>query len=96
MNYCIETHRRIKLLLSTYFYEVLNTSVIDDATWDELARSINLHADTNKPKLDKWFRKHFKPYTGQWIYKFPKKELKKLSALAAQLTEEGCFLKKPL
>lgn len=91
-NYCIETHRRIKLLLATYFYEVLDRPIMDDATYDDLAKSINLYSCTNKPKLDNWFRKHFKPHTGQWIYRFPKKELKKLSSLAAQLTEEGCFI----
>lgn len=78
-----ETRKRIRLSVAAYAYEYLSTPVMDDAEFDELARSIDLNIDTRRPDLDAWFRKNFQPHTGMWIRNHPEKN--KLEWLARLL-----------
>lgn len=66
-----ETHRRIKIAVWAYAYEIANDPIVSDAVFDVAAYQINLSLDTGMPHLDGWFRKHFKPFTGQWIHNHP-------------------------
>lgn len=75
----IETHRRIKLSMAAYAYEILNRPIIDDHMFDSEAKKVDLNISTNRPDLDNWFRENFQPDTGQWIYKHP--ELDKIASL---------------
>ncbi len=77
----IEKKRRIRLSVAAYAYEFKDDSLMPDAEFDKecVLLNNNLHVDTNQPDLDKWFREHFLPYTGQWIYKHP--ELKRIKQI---------------
>lgn len=79
----IEKHRRIKLCLWAYCYEILNKPLVSDAKFDSEALKVDLNVNTDRPDLDDWFRKNFQTYTGQWIYTHP--ELIKLGAVASRL-----------
>lgn len=81
-----EKKTRIRLLVATYCYEVLDNPVISDAKWDELAKLVDLNATTDNEGLDQWFKEHFSPHTGQWIYKLPPDYLERIRTLAKQLT----------
>ena len=70
---CQETRNRIKVSLAAYAYEVLGESIMTDAEYDKLAKSIKLDIDTRRPDLDKWFRRNYVPYTGSWIHGHPEK-----------------------
>lgn len=79
----IERRNRIKIALWAYAYEYQSDSLIDDATFDDVAKSINPAIDTGHQVLDKFFREEFGPETGQWIHKHP--ELDKVAALYTRL-----------
>lgn len=79
----IETRHRIQVLMHAYRYEVMGESVISDHDYDKLAYSIDLSIDTNRPDLDRWFRKEFQPSTGSWIHCYPERD--KLKALINRL-----------
>ena len=70
---------RIKLCIAAYAYEMENTSIISDAEFDKLCLDVNLMIDTGNKKLDKYFKQHFDPSTGQWIHKHP--EINKIKDL---------------
>lgn len=74
-----ETHKRIKLAVAAYAYEFMNTEIMSDGEFDNLAKSVNLSVSTNRPDLDNWFRREFKPHTGLWIHKHP--ELKRIGEI---------------
>jgi len=65
----IERRRRIRLSLWAYAYEIENTSLVDDAQFDVEAQRSDPTINTGH--LDDWWRKEFKPYTGQWIHRHP-------------------------
>lgn len=79
----IEKRNRIRLLLASYSYYMLDNPIMEDREFDKLCSEINLEQSTGNKKLDNWFRKNFKSYTGQWIYDFP--ELDKLIKLYNRL-----------
>lgn len=70
---------RIKLSLAAYTYELLDTSIISDTEFDALCKQVDLKINTGNQKLDRFFKNHFDPSTGQWIHKHP--ELDKLAVL---------------
>lgn len=70
---------RIKLSLAAYTYEILDVLIIEDAEFDTMCKQVDLKIDTGNKKLDKFFKTHFDPSTGQWIHKHPEKD--KLAAL---------------
>lgn len=77
-----ERRNRIRLMVAAYAYEVLNDSVMGDAEYDALSRSIDLTVDTGSPENDAFFRSHFSPDTGMWIRRYPHlDQLHKLYAL---------------
>lgn len=67
----LETRKRIRVAVAAWAYEVLDVSIMTDAEFDELAKSIDLSIDTRRPDLDKWYRKNFKSYTGSWVHGHP-------------------------
>ena len=68
-----ERHRRIKLSVAAYAYEVHSDSIMSDSEFDNLALQINEVLVTGNELLDKFFVEEFSPYTGQWIHKHPDK-----------------------
>jgi hypothetical protein len=84
MYYCDETRNRIKLLIAAYAYEFKGKPTMTDKEFDDLCMQINVDRKTNKPKLDKWFKKNFQPCTGMWIHRYP--ELNKLKKLYESLS----------
>jgi tRNA/tmRNA/rRNA uracil-C5-methylase (TrmA/RlmC/RlmD family) len=66
-----ETRRRIRLAVWAYAYEIKSSPVVSDAVFDVECYQVNLAIDTGMPHLDGWFRKNFKPHTGQWIHNHP-------------------------
>ena len=68
-----ERHRRIKLSIAAYAYEVHSDSIMSDSEFDNLALQINEVLVTGNQLLDKFFVEEFSPYTGQWIHKHPDK-----------------------
>lgn len=74
-NYTPETSkeiwRRSMVALAAYTYEIGEVEIMSDETFDRLCSEIDLSITTNRPDLDKWFKKHFSPNTGQWIHKHP-------------------------
>jgi len=69
----LETRKRIRVALAAYAYEVMQQPFMSDHDYDTLAMSIDLNINTRRPDLDKWFRQHFKPYTGSWIHAHPER-----------------------
>jgi len=83
---CQETRKRIKLSVYAYAYE-FDQPIVDDGTFDALAYSIDVNIKTNRPELDKFFRKEFSPDTGMWIHKHP--ELDKLKIIYEKHYKKG-------
>lgn len=73
MSTPVETERRhrIRLSVAAYAYEFLNTSIMSDADFDELALQIDPQVSTGHAVMDQFFRTEFQPDTGQWIHKHP-------------------------
>lgn len=67
-----ERHRRIKLTVAAYAYEVLSRSIMSDAEFDSMCNAVDLSIDTGR--LDGWWRANFQPHTGQWIHAHPELE----------------------
>lgn len=68
---CPETHKRIKVAVAAYAYEIAGAEIMPDAEFDALAASIDLTVATGRPDMDCWFIFNFQPHTGQWIWKHP-------------------------
>lgn len=66
-----EVRRRIRASIAAYAYEKENDSVMSDADFDSLCLEIQPEMRTGNRKMDKFFRDHFSPDTGQWIHKHP-------------------------
>jgi hypothetical protein len=68
-----ETQRRMFLAVCAYAYEVRQPpiSLTDDHNFDAECKLVDLAMDTGYPAWDAWWRTHFKPHTGQWIWKHP-------------------------
>ena len=67
----IQTAIRMRLAAAAYAYEIDNDPIISDAEFDYACTLIDLRIDTTRPDLDDYFREHFDPSTGMWIYKHP-------------------------
>jgi hypothetical protein len=76
---CHETRARVRVALWAYAYEVKQDPLVDDATFDAVAATIDVTTATKRPDLDEFFRKEFSPDTGQWVWKHP--EIDKLEAM---------------
>ena len=68
---CTETRNRIKLSVAAYAYEFLNISVMSDAEFDSMSRTIDVSRSTGNKVMDNFFKKEFKADTGMWIHKHP-------------------------
>lgn len=66
-----QTRLRIQISMAAYAYEIIDTPIMDDATFDAMAKLIDVSIDTRRPDLDEFFRKEFSPHTGQWIHNHP-------------------------
>ncbi len=67
----IETHRRIRLSVATYAYEIADNPIWPDSQWDVVAQQINPKLGTCHPIIDEFFAAEFSPMTGMWIHKHP-------------------------
>tara|TARA_A100001201_G_scaffold60471_2_gene57882 strand:+ start:2328 stop:2618 length:291 start_codon:yes stop_codon:yes gene_type:complete len=74
-----EIQRRIKLSIAAYAYEIKDDSIMSDESFDEESRKVDLSISTGNKKMDNFFKKHFTPSTGQWIYNHP--HLKRIDEL---------------
>lgn len=79
----VERKRRINVAVWAYAYEVLSDPIVDDARFDDECRRVDLSVDTENPRLDRWFKAHFSPDTGQWIHLHP--DLPKVAAIAKRV-----------
>lgn len=75
----VERRNRIRLSVAAFAYEVVGESIMSDAEFDRLARSIRPSVLTGKFNLDAFFLSRFSPDTGMWIHQHP--ELDKVRAL---------------
>lgn len=75
----VERRNRIRLSVAAFAYEVVGESIMPDAEFDSLARSIRPSVMTGKFNLDAFFLSKFSPDTGMWIHQHP--ELDKVRAL---------------
>lgn len=69
----VERERRNRILLAVYAYayEFRNHSLVSDAEFDALARSINPSLETGHHVLDNFFATHYSADTGMWIHQHP-------------------------
>ena len=74
-----EVRRRIRASVAAYAYEVKDTPIMGDRTFDQLVESIQPQLTTGHPLLDEFFLTQFSPMTGMWIHKHP--ELQKIAKL---------------
>lgn len=77
----IERRRRIRLCVWAYAYELLNVSLVSDATFDAECIASQPHIRTGR--LDDWWQREFAPHTGSWILTHP--ELTSIATLAKQM-----------
>lgn len=72
----VEHERRNRILISVYAfaYEYCCHSIVDDQTYDTLARKINTQLWTGQPALDIFFRTHYSADTGMWIRQHPNQD----------------------
>lgn len=54
-----------------YAYEYLAESLVSDHHFDAECLKIDLSVDTGNPKMDKFFRENFVPYSGVWVRRHP-------------------------
>ena len=79
-----EFQRKVRIMISlyAYAYEFEADPLVDDATFDEYAKLVDPKIKTvedyydrdrthRAEKLDKFFKKEFKSYTGSWIHIHP-------------------------
>ena len=69
----VERERRNRILLAVYAYayEVRAHSIVSDAEYDALARTINPNIRTGHDSLDKFFATRYSADTGMWIHHHP-------------------------
>jgi len=87
----LERRNRILVARAAYAYEILDSPVLTDSQFDDLAKSIRPEMSTiedyHSPEqisryteLDRFFKEQFSAYTGSWIRKHP--EYSKLEVMA--------------
>jgi len=64
-----ERHRRIKLSIWAYAYEIENKPLVDDLTFDTECLKSDPAVQTGR--LDDWWQNNFNPSTGMWIHNHP-------------------------
>lgn len=62
---------RTRLAIFAFAYEFRSNSLIGDKEYDELSLLVDPAIETDNPELDKFFREHYHPATGQWIHSHP-------------------------
>lgn len=69
----VERERRNRILVSiyAYAYEYQATSLVTDAEYDRLARTIQPHIGTGNHEIDTFFRRNYTADTGMWIGQHP-------------------------
>ena len=55
----VERHRRIKLSVAAYAYEVHSDSIMSDGDYDKLALQIDKSVSTDNEAMDAFFQKEF-------------------------------------
>lgn len=74
-----EVQRRILVSQAAYAYEIANTPIMSDYSFDFLAQRINPRFGTCHPVMDEFFATHFSAMTGMWIHDHP--QLDRVAAL---------------
>jgi len=69
--YEVEKRRRIQLTVMAYAYEFMDDPIVDDNTYDWLARKVDIHQETGNLILDAFFFLHYSPMTGMWVRDHP-------------------------
>lgn len=64
---------RIRLSVAAWAYEVHDVSIMTDEQYDRLCLEVDTKLTTGNRRMDKFFRDHFDPSTGQWVHKHPEK-----------------------
>lgn len=67
-----ERRNRIRIAVFAYAYEVMNVSLVSDAEYDRLARSINTSVPTGNVLMDHFFKTHYSQDTGLWVHRHPR------------------------
>lgn len=67
----IERHRRILLSVAAFAYELRSHSIMPDWKYDQLCKQVDVSIDTGNAEMDAFFREHFNPDTGMWIWQHP-------------------------
>jgi hypothetical protein len=75
----VETRNRITIAIAAYAYEIVDTPIMGDRTFDIIAQSIQPRVGTCHPLVDEFFATQFSPMTGMWIHHHP--ELPKIKQL---------------
>ena len=65
--------RRIKVSVAAWAYENGHKPIMTDAAYDKLSKVVYQERNiaTGNNRLDRFFRQHFDPSTGLWVYKHP-------------------------
>lgn len=85
----IETRRRIRVSVWAYAYEILDSPMVDDETYDRECSLIDVRILTGNPKMDLFFQREFHSDTGMWIHKHPdQKGLEKYFNLWTQTEDD--------
>lgn len=88
-----QTRLRIQICLWAYAYEFRHDSIVSDGAFDEACAQVDLSIETDRPDLDKWFKKNFDKCTGQWIYSHPElREIEKIYNRFLQRDKHGKYL----
>ena len=74
---------RSSLSIFAAAYEIYNISIVSDKEYDALSNMIDTQELTDRPALDQFFKEHFTPYSGIWIYDHP--ELDKVLSLTKSI-----------
>lgn len=70
---------RIRVAIFAHAYEYYNESLVDDTTYDALARDVDVSIETDRPDLDLWFKENYQDHTGSWVHSHP--ELKRIDEI---------------
>lgn len=73
MPAALEQHRRIRVSIAAYAYEIMDDPILSDEEYDTLAALIDVSVSTGNAQLDEFFRTEFSPYTSMWVHKHPQK-----------------------
>ena len=66
-----EIKLRIDVAVAAYAYEFENRTLVSDAKFDAMCRTVRPELSTGNERLDRFFREQFRPHTGQWVHDHP-------------------------